>query len=237
VNYLLSDPHLSPNQPFRCLCASVRNLTYPSGTTRSHTIANSHRGIVNIPLRMHTGAPSSGNIHPHTTKVTMPDAAGPDTIAASDSPACVEEWTCHVHGSLPLHRFAKEDLGRKRHRCKSCLAGRMALYRRQQPLRHMWHSFLQCARLNFGHTAVEGLCWLQHGRPLVNQLVNGMAHEMSLEPQQLQRCYKLAWESAEEFDLQKVHLVRKNKPTSARSKKPCEPREESLCTFTSAACA
>jgi hypothetical protein len=37
--------------------------------------------------------------------------------------------------------------------------------------------------------------------------------------------------------LQKVHLVRKNKSMSARSKKTRGPREESLCTFNSAACA
>jgi hypothetical protein len=113
----------------------------------------------------------------------------------------------------------------------------MAVYRRQQPLRHMWHSFLQCARLNFGHAAVEGLCWSQHGLSLVNKLANGMTDEASLEPQQLQTCYKLAWEPAEEFDLQKVHLVRKNKSMSSRSKKKCGPRDESLCTFISPACA
>jgi len=108
-----------------------------------------------------------------------------------------------------LHQFGKEDLSRKRHRCKRCLADKMAMYRKKQPLRHMWNYFVQCVQENFGSDAVDGLSWTEHGQPLLSRLVSGVLVDVPLQQQQLQQCYKLAWEPAVELDLQRVHLVRK----------------------------
>ena len=141
----------------------------------------------------------------------MPDHAPNKHASASN--ACAGVWDCHVHGSLPLHQFGKEDLNRKRHRCKRCLADKMAIYRKKQPLRHMWNCFVQCAQQNFGSDAVDGLSWTEHGQPLLSRLVSAALADAPLQQQQqqqqLQQVYKLAWEQAEELDLQRVHLVRK----------------------------
>ena len=113
-------------------------------------------------------------------------------------------WECRVHGSLPQHRFAREDLRRKRHRCKRCLADKMASYRTRNPLRHMWNSFVQRARKYFDCDAVDSLRWNEHGHPLLIKLVSGLACGTDSL-----RCYKLAWLPGEELNLQQVHLARK----------------------------
>jgi hypothetical protein len=115
-------------------------------------------------------------------------------------------WKCRIHGTLPVSQFSKEDLSRKRHRCKRCLAGKMAAYRMRLPLRHMWNRFLQHAREHFDADAVNGLRWIDHGQPLIAQLVR----DATLDLHSL-HCYKLTWLPGNKLDLQQVRLVRKHR--------------------------
>ncbi len=106
-------------------------------------------------------------------------------------------WECRIHGPLPVTRFSKEDLSRKRHRCKRCLADKMAKYRLRLPLRHMWNCFLQRARKHFDVDSVNGLHWIEHGQPLISKLLCGTAFDA-----RTLHCYKLTWLPGDELDLQ-----------------------------------
>ena len=114
------------------------------------------------------------------------------------------QWECRIHGTLPVSQFSKEDLSRKRHRCKRCLADKMAAYRTRLPLRHMWNCFLQHAREQFDADAVNGLRWIEHGQPLISKLVRGVPFDA-----RSWRCYKLICLAGHELELQHVRLVRK----------------------------
>ena len=123
--------------------------------------------------------------------------------------AATHLWECNAHGPLPLFRFSSDDLSRKRRRCKRCLADKMAAYRARLPLRHMWNRFVQRARESFGRDAVGGLCWSEHGHPLLCRLISGLARGSHVPLQ----CYKLAWAPSPVFDLQQVRLVKKRSRT------------------------
>ena len=136
----------------------------------------------------------------------------PATAATAANPL-VDQWDCLLHGRLPVSHFAKEDLRRKRHRCKRCLAAKMASYRARQPLRHIWHRFLQSARKEFIWVAgVNELSWRQHGEPLLEKLFGGVHWQGETLSVRAPSCFKLAWEphSSLTLDLQKVHLVWKD---------------------------
>lgn len=122
----------------------------------------------------------------------------------ADSGAELCQWECRIHGTLPVSRFSKEDLSRKRHRCKRCLADKMAVYRTRLPLRHMWNCFLHRAREQFDADAVHGLRWIEHGQPLISELFRGVPYDA-----RSWRCYKLVCLPGHELQLQHVRLVRK----------------------------
>jgi len=87
----------------------------------------------------------------------------------------------------------------------------------------MWNYFLRSARLHFGDQVVEaiGLRWVDHGQPLIEQLVRNFAatagnrylpeSDQSLQLLAIQQNYKLMWGPGDKLDLQQVHLVRKRK--------------------------
>ena len=125
----------------------------------------------------------------------------------------VSHWDCHIHGSLPLSRFGREDLARKRHRCKRCLADKMASYRARQPLRHMWTRFVQRAREHFSSDEVDGLDWSKHGQPLLSNIVDMAADTSALQS------YKLDWMPGPVLHLHQVQLVKKRSTRTTRRAK------------------
>ena len=146
-----------------------------------------------------------------TAAVVLADAsANADILATAAAPT----WRCTLHGQLPLSRFSDDDLRRKRHRCKRCLADKMASYRARFPHRHMWNRFVQHARAEFGREGVDQLSWTEHGQPLLCRLLgssssNRCGQSCDTDTKRLSQQYRLAWQAGGELDLQQVHLVKK----------------------------
>ena len=62
----------------------------------------------------------------------------------------------------------------------------MRSYRKRKSLQHMWNYFLRSARLHFGDEVVDavGLRWVDHGQPLIEQLVRNFAATANINEKQ-----------------------------------------------------
>ena len=121
-----------------------------------------------------------------------------------------DSHVCKKHGSLPLSRFYKEDLRRKSHRCKRCVADKVARWRQNHPLQTLWRRFVQRARVKFGKDVIANLSWQKDARPLIFRLVEGLNESDSEIGAHLIKEYILTWpQNADHFDITQLILARK----------------------------
>lgn len=127
--------------------------------------------------------------------------------------SAADSAVCKRHGVLgPNAFFVTTDVPTRRKRCKACAYAATSRWRMHHPHYRMWCSLLQRAKRHFGPQSTSNLTWVEHGRPLIERLIQQVDHmDAKEDPSHGERAeWVLIWQDGcQGLEMDKLVLVSK----------------------------